>query len=93
MMMTLSKESADQKSAVCLVIPRKGDGRPAPANRCHFDIPMSQLDIADYLGRPITSLSGHHLKSKGNIDFPSRSTAHICELKQKKYNLWREPQF
>jgi len=50
-------------------------------------LPMSRLDIADYLGLTIETVSRRLtvLKSEGIIELPDRRSAHIChmgELKQ-----------
>lgn len=86
MMMTLSKKSAEEKVAAFLVMLAKRQGRIDAANTQEIDIllPMSRLDIADYLGLTIETVSRRltHLKSKGVIKLPTRHTAHICELGQ-----------
>lgn len=86
MMMTLSKKSASEKVAAFLVILAKRQGRIEAANGQEFDIPlpMSRLDIADYLGLTIETVSRRltHLKSEGVIELPNRHSAHICELSQ-----------
>lgn len=84
MMMTLSKKSASEKVAAFLVMLAKRQGRMQSGNTQQVDIPlpMSRLDIADYLGMSIETVSRRltHLKSKGVIKLPSRHTAHICQL-------------
>jgi len=86
MMMTLSKKSAGQKVAAFLVMLAKRQKRQIVSEAVEIDIslPMSRLDIADYLGLTIETVSRRltDLKSKGVIKLPSRNTAHICQFGQ-----------
>jgi len=86
MMMTLSKKSAGEKVAAFLVMLAKRQRRQTGSNAEELDIslPMSRLDIADYLGLTIETVSRRltDLKCKGVIKLPSRHTAHICHLGQ-----------
>ena len=86
MMMTLSKKSASEKVAAFLVMLAKRNGRFAGQDGEEMDIalPMSRLDIADFLGLTIETVSRRltDLKSKGVIELPSRHTAHICRFGQ-----------
>jgi len=86
MMMTLSKKSAGEKVAAFLVMLAKRQKRQAVHDIEEIDIslPMSRLDIADYLGLTIETVSRRltDLKCKGVIQLPSRHTAHICQLGQ-----------
>jgi len=84
MMMTLSKKSAGEKVAAFLVMLAKRQKRQTANETEEVDVslPMSRLDIADYLGLTIETVSRRltDLKSKGVIKLPSRHTAHICQL-------------
>lgn len=86
MMITLSKKSAGEKVASFLVMLAKRQKRQAINDRDEIDIslPMSRLDIADYLGLTIETVSRRltDLKCKGVIELPSRHTAHICKIDQ-----------
>ncbi len=86
MMMTLSKKSAGEKVAAFLVMLAKRQKRQSAEESQELDInlPMSRLDIADYLGLTIETVSRRltDLKCKGVIKLPSRHTAHICQLGQ-----------
>jgi CRP/FNR family transcriptional regulator len=86
MMMTLSKKTAGEKVASFLVMLAKRQTRLNTEKPQEVDInlPMSRLDIADYLGLTIETVSRRltHLKSKGVIKLPSRHTAHVCQLGQ-----------
>lgn len=86
MMMTLSKKSAGEKVAAFLVMLAKRQERIERDMDEGIDIPlpMSRLDIADYLGLTIETVSRRLtlLKSEGIIDLPDRRSAHICEYKQ-----------
>lgn len=86
MMMTLSKKSAGEKVAAFLVMLAKRQKQNKLESQDEMDIslPMSRLDIADYLGLTIETVSRRltHLKSKGVIKLPSRHTAHICRFGQ-----------
>jgi len=88
MMMTLSKKSAGEKVAAFLVMLAKRQKRNAPAQseEIGINLPMSRLDIADYLGLSIETVSRRltDLKSQGVIKLPSRHTAHICQFHQLK---------
>jgi len=84
MMMTLSKKTAGQKVAAFLVMLSKQQARKTGKNLEAFDVglPMSRLDIADYLGLSIETVSRRltDLKCKGVIELPSRNVAHVCHL-------------
>ncbi len=84
MMMTLSKKSAGEKVAAFLVMLVKRQKRRAGESEESFDIrlPMSRLDIADYLGLTIETVSRRLtiLKTEGIIELPSRHTARVCRL-------------
>lgn len=84
MMMTLSKKSAGEKVASFLVMLAEREIRRSKVDAEELDIslPMSRLDIADYLGLTIETVSRRltDLKSKGVIELPSRHSAHICQL-------------
>lgn len=86
MMMTLSKKSAGEKVAAFLVMLAKRQERLGAMSSEEFDIPlpMSRLDIADYLGLSIETVSRRltKLKSDGVIELPDRYSAHICEFDQ-----------
>jgi len=85
MMMTLSKKSAGEKVAAFLVMLAKRQVRAAnDPQEIDISLPMSRLDIADYLGLTIETVSRRltYLKSKGVIELPSRHTAHICHMSQ-----------
>ena len=80
MMMTLTKKSASQKMAAFLLM---------LANRQHrfgmeeeLQLPMSRLDIADFLGMSIETVSRRltDLKSRGVIGLPNRHTVHIFNM-------------
>jgi CRP-like cAMP-binding protein len=80
MMMTLTKKSASQKMAAFLLM---------LANRQHrfgseedIQLPMSRLDIADFLGMSIETVSRRltDLKVRGVIALPNRHTAHIYDM-------------
>lgn len=81
---TLTKKTAAEKVATFLLMQAKSQKRSGEA----FDIrlPMSRLDIADYLGLSIETVSRRftELKSEGVISLPNRSTAHICQLSKLK---------
>ena len=87
MMMTLSKKTAGEKvAAFLLMLAKRQTGRPEDGQVCGTEIklPMSRLDIADYLGMTIETVSRRltDLKSSGGIDLPSRHTANIREWRQ-----------
>lgn len=84
MMMTLSKKSASEKVAAFLVMlaKRKCRSEKSEQDEINISLPMSRLDIADYLGLTIETVSRRltALKSEGIIELPSRHTANICQL-------------
>jgi len=86
MMMTLSKKTAGEKVAAFLVMLAKRQMRQTVNEEEALDLnlPMSRLDIADYLGLSIETVSRRltDLKSKGVIELPNRNTAHVCQLTQ-----------
>ncbi len=86
MITTLSKKSAGEKVAAFLVMLAKRQGRIDANNTREVDIPlpMSRLDIADFLGLTIETVSRRltDLKSEGVIELPTRHTAHICHMQR-----------
>lgn len=86
MMMTLSKKSAGEKVATFLVMLAKRQAKRTVdvVEELDISLPMSRLDIADYLGLSIETVSRRltDLKCKGVIELPSRHTAHVCQLSQ-----------
>ena len=86
MMITLSKKSAGEKVAAFLVMlaSRKKRTEHIQKNKINVNLPMSRLDIADYLGLTIETVSRRltELKSNGIIELPSRHTAKICKYHQ-----------
>ncbi|NNE57917.1 MAG: helix-turn-helix domain-containing protein [Hellea sp.] len=84
MMMTLTKKSAAEKIAMFLLTLAKRQSRLSDAEQTpiQINLPMSRLDIADYLGLTIETVSRRlsDLKSKGIIELPSRTTARICQV-------------
>lgn len=81
---TLTKKNASEKVATFLLMQAKSQKRSGE----EFDIrlPMSRLDIADYLGLSIETVSRRftELKSEGVISLPDRNTAHICQVSKLK---------
>lgn len=81
---TLTKKTAVEKVATFLLMQAKSQKRVGE----EFDIrlPMSRLDIADYLGLSIETVSRRftELKSEGVISLPNRNTAHINQLSKLK---------
>lgn len=87
MMITLSKKSAGEKVATFLVMLAKRQKQKNTAlqtEELDIKLPMSRLDIADYLGLSIETVSRRltDLKSRGVIELPSRNTAHICQFRK-----------
>jgi CRP/FNR family transcriptional regulator len=80
MMMTLSKKSAAEKVATFLLLLAKRQGRVT--GDTHVRLPMSRLDIADYLGMRFETVSRNlsKLKNNGVIGLPNRDTAHIYQM-------------
>jgi CRP/FNR family transcriptional regulator len=76
---TLTKKTASEKVASFLLMLAERQKRKGE----EFDIrlPMSRLDIADYLGLSIETVSRRltALKSEGVISLPDRNTAHVCQ--------------
>lgn len=76
---TLTKKTASEKVASFLLMLAERQKRQGE----EFDIrlPMSRLDIADYLGLSIETVSRRltALKSEGVISLPDRNTAHVCQ--------------
>jgi len=85
MMMTLSKKTAGEKVATFLVMLAKRQKRQVVNTKpLDINLPMSRLDIADYLGLTIETVSRRltDLKCKGVINLPTRNTAQICQFGQ-----------
>lgn len=83
MMMTLSKKSAGEKVAAFLVmLVNRQKRRSESQDNIEIRLPMSRLDIADYLGLTIETVSRRltDLKSKGIIELPTRHTARVCRF-------------
>jgi CRP-like cAMP-binding protein len=80
MMMTLSKKSAAEKVATFLLMLAKRQG--CATLDTDIRLPMSRLDIADYLGMRFETVSRNltKLKSNGVIGLPNRDTAHIFKM-------------
>ena len=80
MMMTLTKKSASEKVAAFLLMLANRQQRNS--DETDIRLPMSRLDIADFLGMSIETVSRRltDLKSKGVISLPSRHTAHIYKM-------------
>lgn len=76
---TLTKKTAAQKVASFLIMLAKRQNHAGES----FDVrlPMSRLDIADYLGMTIETVSRRltQMKREGVITLPDRNTAHICK--------------
>jgi len=85
MMMTLSKKSAGEKvAAFLLMLVNRQKRRTTDTNEdVDIRLPMSRLDIADYLGLTIETVSRRLtvLKTEGVIELPSRHTARVCRVK------------
>lgn len=85
MMMTLSKKSAGEKVAAFLIMltKRQKNLKANLEESIDIHLPMSRLDIADYLGLTIETVSRRltKLKSEGVIELPSRHTARVCQIK------------
>lgn len=88
MLMTLSKKSAGERVAsfLCMLAQRQRKIADNDTQGININLPMSRLDIADYLGLTIETVSRRltDLKSKGVIELPNRHSAHICQLGQLK---------
>lgn len=88
MMMTLSKKTAGEKVAAFLLMLAKRQVRRSSGSVEQIDInlPMSRLDIADYLGLSIETVSRRltTLKTKGVIELPSRHMAHVRQMTELK---------
>jgi CRP/FNR family transcriptional regulator len=80
MMMTLSKKSASEKVASFLLL--LANRQQLHDQETDIRLPMSRLDIADFLGMTIETVSRRltDLKSKGVISLPNRHTAHIYKM-------------
>lgn len=80
MMMTLSKKSATEKVAAFLLM--LANRQKLHDEETDIRLPMSRLDIADFLGMTIETVSRRltDLKSKGVISLPNRHTAHIYKM-------------
>jgi CRP/FNR family transcriptional regulator len=81
LMMTLTKTSSEARVAAFLVMlaERRSRRQGATAEGIEVNLPMSRLDIADYLGlsRETVSRRLNELKSLGLIDLPDTHTAQI----------------
>jgi len=81
---TLTKKTASEKIASFLLMLAQRQHRSGD----NFDIrlPMSRLDIADYLGMTIETVSRRltALKTEGIITLPDRNTARVCEYSRLK---------
>jgi len=79
---TLTKKTASEKVATFLTALAQRQHR----NGEEFDIrlPMSRLDIADYLGLSIETVSRRftELKKQKIISLPDRNTVHVCQYSQ-----------
>lgn len=79
---TLTKKTASEKVATFLTMLAERQNREGE----EFDIrlPMSRLDIADYLGLSIETVSRCFtaLKKQNVISLPDRNTVHVCRFSQ-----------
>lgn len=79
---TLTKKTASEKVATFLTMLAERQHRDGE----EFDIrlPMSRLDIADYLGLSIETVSRRltALKKQNVISLPDRNTVHVCRFSQ-----------
>lgn len=79
---TLTKKSASEKVATFLAMLATRQNRAGE----EFDIrlPMSRLDIADYLGLSIETVSRRltEFKKRKIISLPDRNTVHVCQFSQ-----------
>lgn len=77
---TLTKKTASQKVAAFLV--ELAEKQSADQEVVDIKLPMSRLDIADYLGLTIETVSRRltALKSAGIIKLPNRHSAKICNF-------------
>jgi CRP/FNR family transcriptional regulator len=79
---TLTKKSASEKVATFLMMLAERQHRDGE----EFDIrlPMSRLDIADYLGLSIETVSRRltALKKRNVISLPDRNTVHVCQFSE-----------
>lgn len=86
MMMTLSKKSAGEKVAYFLLMlaKRQSPSLDGETEELDVNLPMSRLDVADYLGLTIETVSRRltELKRRGVIDLPDRNHANICQLSE-----------
>jgi CRP-like cAMP-binding protein len=77
---TLTKKTASEKVATFLTMLAERQHRGGE----EFDIrlPMSRLDIADYLGLSIETVSRRlsALRQQKIVTFPNRNTVHICQF-------------
>jgi CRP/FNR family transcriptional regulator len=80
MMMTLTKKSASEKVASFLLM--LANRQQSHSEETDIRLPMSRLDIADFLGMSIETVSRRltDLKSKGVISLPNRHTAHVYKM-------------
>ncbi|MEM7728565.1 MAG: helix-turn-helix domain-containing protein [Pseudomonadota bacterium] len=84
LMMTLTKSSSEARVAAFLVMLAERKGRQAEATDEPIEVrlPMSRLDIADYLGlsRETVSRRLNEFKSRGAIGLPDTHSARIQDL-------------
>lgn len=77
---TLTKKTAAEKVAYFLTMLAERQQK----DTAEFDLrlPMSRLDIADYLGLTIETVSRRltAMKADGVITLPDRNTAHVCDF-------------
>jgi CRP/FNR family nitrogen fixation transcriptional regulator len=74
-MLLLGRKSAQERIAAFLL---EMAGRAQPSDT--VELPMSRLDIADYLGLTIETVSRTltHLENAAAIELPSTRRIHLC---------------
>jgi len=77
---TLTKKSASEKIATFLIM--LAERQHCSGEEFDIRLPMSRLDIADYLGLSIETVSRRltALKKQKIISLPDRNTVHICQF-------------
>ncbi|WP_371395705.1 helix-turn-helix domain-containing protein [Fretibacter rubidus] len=77
---TLTKKTASEKVATFLLM--LADRQKRSGEEFDIRLPMSRLDIADYLGLSIETVSRRltALKAQGVITLPDRNTARVCQF-------------